>query len=134
MKKKIVERLMAMRCKCQDDRYSLEQDGLLMMLSNMWGPCSPGQTMHHNDRVRVYSIVMSIKSNHPLYQRLEEGCTNCASLEDPSLSPHQIFQQITLLFNNDDLKITLPPDAYDVQGIKDIDANDQSRIMITKDY
>ena len=88
--------------------------------------------MHHNDRVRVYGIVMAIKSNSSLYQRVAEGWTSRASLDDPSLNLQKIFTHITLSFNNDDVTILLPPDVYDMAGIEEIDANDKSRIRITK--
>lgn len=75
---------------------------------------------------------MEIKTNHPLYQRLTDNYTTRASIDDPNLKPHQIFQLIVLSFNNNDLKIMLPHYAYDVQWIDDINANDESRVMITR--
>lgn len=73
MKAKIVDRLVALRVKLNNNKYVLEQDRLLGVLSNMWGQCTPAQTMHHNDRVRVYSIVMAIENNRSLFKRLAES-------------------------------------------------------------
>merc|ERR1740124_29560 len=65
VKVKIVEILMALQ-KCQyDGRYTLSQDHLLIMRSNIWGRSNPVASIHSNDRVRVYSIVMSISANRP---------------------------------------------------------------------
>jgi len=44
MKAKIGERLVAMRVKTENNKYLLEQDGLLRILSNVWGQCTPAQT------------------------------------------------------------------------------------------
>ena len=67
MKAKMIERLVAMRVKSDNNKYIfLEQDGLLRILSNVWGQCTPEQTMHHNDRIRIYGTVIKIRINHPL--------------------------------------------------------------------
>ena len=69
VKVKIVEIIMKLR-KCQyDGRYTLSQDHLLIMLSNMWGRSKIAASIYSNDRVRVYGIVMSISTNQPWYER-----------------------------------------------------------------
>ena len=53
--------------------------------------------------------------------------------DDPGFSPKEIFQNIALSFNNDDIELHLPGDAYDLIGIEDINPNDPDRIRITRD-
>ena len=101
---KIVDILIALRKKQYDGRYTLPQDRLLKLLSNQWGHAKPSSTIHHIDRVRVYGIVMSIPKNRPQYERLAGGCTVREHHDDPGFSPKEIFQNIALSFNNDDIE------------------------------
>ena len=76
---------------------------------------------------------MVIQINYSLYQCLAEVCTSHASSDYPILSLQQIFTPIALFFNNDNVNILLPLDAYNVDGIEEIDANNKTRIRITRD-
>ena len=132
VKVKIVERLLALR-KTKDDEYVLDQSRIIGILSNVWGSVRPAATIHHNDRVRVFGIVMTIEENRYMYQRLAEGCTTRQSIDDPNFSPKQIFQTIAFSYNNESVRISLPDDMEDVDGAEEMDANDISRINITRD-
>jgi len=86
MKVKIVERLLAMR-KLVNDEYVLDQDRVIDMLSSVWGSVDISVTIHHNDRVRIFGIVMTDDKNWYMYQRLTDGCTARHDIDDPSYSP-----------------------------------------------
>ena len=66
-------------------------------------------------------------------QRLSDGVTSRDSLDNPSLSLKQIFVEIALAFNNDEIVVTLPDEAYDLEYIHLLDANDDDRISIQRD-
>ena len=76
---------------------------------------------------------MSIDSNRGIFQRLAEGCVSRAHLGYPSFSLKQMFQQIAFSFNNKKIFIDFPDSAYDIDDICNLDANDFSRIRITRD-
>ena len=123
---------MALR-KCQyDGRYTLSQDHPLIMRSNMCRRSKPVASIHSNDKVRVYGIVMSISENRPWYERLSEGCTIRNHVDDPAFSSKEIFQNIATSFNNYTIIIDFPVDTYDLPGIEDLDANDIYRIQIER--
>ena len=67
------------------------------------------------------------------FQRLCDGITTLAQLDSPALSLPQIYADIRLAFNNDDIIIKLPDAASDLENIHLLDANDQSRISIDRD-
>ena len=78
-------------------------------------------------------MIMSIETNRHLFKRLAGGCLSRRHLDDPQYSLKQIFQTVAFLFNNEKLNIEIPNEAYDVDGIMNINANDLSRIKITCD-
>ena len=106
---------------------------VLNMCSTMWGAARPINVLHHNDRVRVYGIVMSIHDNKQIFGRLANGPSGRHQIDDVSFHPKQIFQDIALSFNNELIVIQLPPDAYDLTSIEEIDPNNMCRIRITRD-
>ena len=132
IKLKIVERLLAMR-KMGEEGYHLDQWRIVGMLSNVWGSIKPAALIHHNDRARVFGIVMTIEENRYMYQRLSVGCVKRQGLDDPEFRPLQIFQTIAFIYNNEKILIDLPPDICDVDGHEEIDPNDKIRIKITRD-
>ena len=111
----------------------MDQSRTIGILSNIWGSVRPAAIIHHNDRVRVFGIVMTIEENCYMYQRLAEGCTIRQYIDDPNFSPKQIFQTIAFSYNNESIHIKFPDDIDDVDGMEEIDVNDISRIMITRD-
>ena len=62
IKIKIVQRLLAMR-KLVDERYMLDQNNFMEMIASTWGGNSPTLTVHHNDCVWFFGIVMIIDEN-----------------------------------------------------------------------
>ena len=76
---------------------------------------------------------MTIEDNCYMYQMLAEICTTRQSIDDPNFSPKQIFQTIASSYNNESIHIKLQDDINDVDGIEEIDINNISRIMITRD-
>ena len=68
-----------------------------------------------------------------MLQRLCDGVVDRACLDDPELSLKQMFVELALGFNNEDLVVQLPDNAYDLQYVHLLDANDCSRIAIQRD-
>ena len=134
-KNKIINILLALRKQDTNGIYILDQCRVLSMLSNVWGGENSGNdtTMHHNDRIRIYGLVMSMDIHRGMFQRLAEGCITRQHLDDPAFSLQQIFQTIAFAFNNEKMIIKLPNDACDVGGIENVDPNDMARIRITRD-
>ena len=132
-KVKIVGVILALRKEDEEGNFVLEQTRILQMLSNMWGASKPVNTLHYNDRVRVYGIIMAIPANRHIYQRLAEGCTTRRHLDDPVFNLKQMFQNVALQFNDERLIVELPPDYYAMDDCSCIDANDINRIRITRD-
>ena len=75
-----------MKDKRDEGKYVLDQDNYIGILERMWADTYPSTTPHHNDRVRVYSLVMTRPQNREMYQQLAEGITHRSQLEDPMLS------------------------------------------------
>ena len=50
-----------------------------------------------------------------------------------ALNCPQMFQNLAFAFNNEDVKVTIPDDAYDLENIEEIDPNDITRIRIHRD-
>ena len=61
------------------------------------------------------------------------GVTERYQLDDASLSLAAIFRKLSFQFGNEDIVITLPPNAPDVQGVENIDPNDKLRMLIERD-
>jgi len=131
-KMKITKSLIAMRKQDTDGVFRLDQNRVLTNLPDAWGSSSSIIAFHHNDQVRNYDVTMTMPENREIYQRLSEGCEAHKYYADPIFSSKQMFQAI-LSFNNADAVIESPGDAFDMDGINDIDPNDQSRIRIERD-
>ena len=56
-----------------------------------------------------------------------------SDLDDASMSLQQIFQTVVLAFNNDEVVLNLPEEAYNIPNFDSIDLNDMSRIRISRD-
>ena len=59
-----------------ESTYHLDQSVVLDMCSTMWGAAKPMSIIHHNDRVRVFGIVMTIPENREMFGRLGEWSFN----------------------------------------------------------
>ena len=133
-KMKIIQRLLQMRkYNDQTQLFELEQTVLLGQLQNVWGYAQPPTQLHHNDRIRLFGILMTLPHNLAMYTRLAEGINNRAVFDDPKMHPKQMFTKMAQDFNNDDLVITLPTNASDVEGYDTLDPNDHSRMRIHRD-
>ena len=117
----------------RNGEYHLDQLKVLDMCSTMWGAARPVNIIHHNDRVRVFGVLMTVPENRDIFGRLANGPNTSNEIDDVGYHPKQIFQNIALGFNNESIVITLPPDAYDLNVIEQIDPNDMGRIRITRD-
>ena len=117
----------------QNNEYHLDQLKVLDMCSTMWGAARPVNIIHHNDRIRVFGILMTLPENRDHYERVANGPKGRNQIDDISYHPKQIFQDTALGFNNELIRINLPCDAYDLLNIEEIDPNDICRIRITRD-
>ena len=131
-KVKLVQVMLSTR-KLHNGEYHLDQSTVLDMCSTMWGAARPVNVIHHNDRVRVFGIIMTIPENREIYGRVANGPTGRTQIDDISYHPKQIYQSVALSFNNESVLIDLPHDAYDLSLIEDIDPNDMGCIRITRD-
>ena len=90
-------------------------------------------TPHPNDMARLFGIIMTLPRMRAYFERLCDGITNLEQLDSPALSLPQIFADIYLAFNNDNILIQLPDAANNLENIHSLDPNDQSRISIDRD-
>ena len=133
IKEKIVSTIMALRSQQDDGRYYLSQDRFLNNMQNVWGATAVDVTPHANDRVRLFGIIMTEPRMRPYLERLCDGITSLEQLDSPSLSIPQIFADIRLAFNNEEVVVTFPDLANDLENIDLLDPNDPSRISIDRD-
>ena len=103
------------------------------MLINTWGASKPVNTIHFNDRVQLYGLIMAIPANCHIYQQLAEGCTKRRHLDDLVFHVKQIFQDLCLQFNDERVVVELPPDYYEMGDDSGINPNDTTRIRILRD-
>ena len=134
MKTRVIERLLAMRKFDESKKeYELEQGEVLTFLHNMWSQGAPSKVLHHNDRLRLFGILMSIPGNRAYFERLALGVADKNVLDDDSFHPKNIFQKLTWDFCNESIRVDLPSNAVDVDGWEALDANDPTRIRIHRD-
>ena len=103
------------------------------MLQNILSENAVDITPHHNNRVRLFGIIMSLPEYREVYQKLAEGVTSRHALDSSELNNSQMFQNLAFAFNNKDVKVIIPDDAYDLENIEEIDSNDITRIRIHQD-
>ena len=133
MKQKIFSRLLALRKQKDDGTYVLDQKQVLLLFQSAWGAGADSNTIHHNDRARLFGIVMSLPQHRLHYERLSKGVQTRADLDDSRMSIQQIFQYIALSFNNEEVIVDFLDEFYDVPGWEAINLNDTTRIRITRD-
>ena len=74
---------------------------------------------------------MVISENCPLYKRLATGFIVYKHIDNPAFSVNQTFHKVAFQFNDENISMSLPSEAYDIYGIEEIKPNDGSRIRIT---
>lgn len=121
---------MALCSQRDNGSYYLCQDRLLNMLQNVWGTYTVDLTPHPNDMLWLFRIIMILPRMRAHFQRICDGITDLAQLNSPALSLPQIYIDIQVAFNNEDIIIKLPDSASDLENIHLLDANDDSRISI----
>lgn len=112
-KQKLVAYILSL-CTQSDDKYYFSQRQLILMLKSNWGTDSGTKSIHDNDKIPLFGIILPTEHNRPSYQRLTEVVTIRSQLEDPSLSPTSIFTKLQLEFNSEDLVVKMLPEAVDV--------------------
>ena len=68
VKKKIVETIVAMRS-LVNNKFQYDQDRLVNQLHGMWGNDNYSHSVHVNDKLRLFGLIMSIEENRPLFER-----------------------------------------------------------------
>ena len=135
MKTKIMLKLLAMqKLNSNNNHYKLDQLRILDMLQNVWGYAQPSQIIHFNDRLRVFGLIMTLPKNRVYFERLALGVTSKNVLDDGSMQPKQIFQELTFDFCNELIRVELPNNSVDVEGVETLNPNDITRIRIHRDY
>ena len=115
------------------DLYELDQKVLLGQLQNVSGYAQLSNLLHHNDRLRLFGVIMTLPHNLAIYERLSEGIKNRAMFDDPKMQLEKLFTKVANDFNNDDYIIEMPRNAEDVEGWETMDPNDHTRIRIYRD-
>ena len=103
------------------------------MLESYWGDEDAAGTIKDNDKIRLFGIIMSLEKNRNMFEKLSLGVTIRAHVDSPEFSLTEIFADVAIVFNNDELIIKLPPKGNDVEGYELLDPNDQTRIRIHRD-
>ena len=133
MKERIVERLLALQKLNWDDSYVLEQSEIVDMFHHSWGKSAVVTTPTANDRLHVFGIIMTQTECRPLLQCICDGAVDRPVLDNPELSLQHMFSELALSFNNQEVEVSIPKDAYNLQYIHLLDANDMDRITIQRD-
>ena len=135
-KNKIIDILLALKRQDTNGVYFLDQGRVISVLVNVWGGDGGGNdtSLHHNDRILIYGLVIYIDVHRAMLQRLMEGCISRRHLDDPAFSLKHFFQIIVFVFNNNKISVDLPQELYGVVVIENVDPNDFSRIRITRDF
>ena len=105
----------------------------IYMHQSVWGSSCVDLTPCLNDRIRIFDIMMTTSPFKPRFQRLCDGVANRAQLDSTDLSINQIHADLALVFNNEDIVMNLPEDAYYLENINLLNPNDKSRISIERD-
>ena len=129
----IIKRIQGLRKEGDNGKYTLSQATFVGMMENVWGARSVDTTPHHNDRVRLFGMIMTLLQFREVYQKLAEGVTSRDGIDDPNLNNTQMFQNLAFSFGNEEVVITLPEEACDLDRIEEINPNDITRIRITRD-
>lgn len=88
--------------------YFLDQNRVICMANAWGGDNSDNSTsMHHNNMICIYELVMYIGVKRYMFQRVAKGCTSQKHLDEPAYSLNFIFQIIEFVFNNDKIIIDL---------------------------
>ena len=113
--------------------YTLDQTRFIYSLKNQWGGADIA-AMTDNDKLRVFGLLLSREENKYIAQRLCHGIKDRQQFEDPKFRLQEMMQKIALDFNDEDIRVELPPDAEDLDNYILLDPNDEYRINILRDY
>ena len=83
------------------------------MLEHYWGVSDIDTAPHCSDRVRLFGINISIPEYRDMHQKLVEGVTRRHMLDNPALHFPDFFANLAVAFNNEEVIVTLPGNAYD---------------------
>ena len=133
MKITIIKRIQGLRKEGDNGKYTLSQATFVGMMENVWGARSVDTTPHHNDRVRLFGMIMTLPQFREVYQKLAEGVTSRDGIDNPNLNNTQMFQNLAFSFGNEEVVITLPEESCDLDRIEEINPNDITRIRIMRD-
>ena len=81
----LITSLISMRKQGDDEKYNLDQNTYLITLDRNLRQPSPSPTIRHNNRSRVYGLIITKERNRGIYEKLIEGVTSRRQLHDPSL-------------------------------------------------
>ena len=73
--------------------YKLDQKVLLGKLQNVWGYVQPSNLPHHNDRLPLFGVIMTLPHNLAIYECLSEGIKNRAMFDDPKMQLKKYLQK-----------------------------------------
>ena len=72
LKLKIIGRILALSNMNEDGIYTFNQEHFIGKLEDTWGASAIDTTPHHNDRVRLFGIIMTDPKYRESYQKLAE--------------------------------------------------------------
>ena len=73
VKRIIVKRIISLRKENEDGKFHLSQAMFVRMLENVWGNRAIDTSSHHNDRVCLLGIIMTLPKCRESYQKLARG-------------------------------------------------------------
>jgi len=104
---------MALRNLVDNEKYKLDQSYFISVLENYWGVGAIDNAPHHNDQLRLFGTITSIPEYRDMYQKLATGVTHRHMLDNPVLNFPETFTNLAVAFNNEEVIVTLPGNAYD---------------------
>ena len=73
VKRTITKRIISLRKENEDDKVHLSQAMFVGKLENSWGNRAIDTSPHHNDRVCLLGIIMTLPKCRESYQKLARG-------------------------------------------------------------
>ena len=133
VKTSIIKILLSMREGGGGDKlYKLDQTRFLYSLRNQWGGADVA-AMTDGDKLRVFGLLLAREENKYIAQRLCDRIKDRQHFEDPRFRLQEMMQKLALDFNNEDIRVELPPDAEDLDDFVLLNPNDPCRIKIMRD-
>ena len=132
VKLKLIGLLLELRTETEDGTYVLDQTNFLKKIETLWGIENTSLVTEDNDKIRLIGILFLDTNSDKLY-RLAQGVHSKNDLDDPSMNIKGVFQLLALDFNNNDIHISLPDEAEDMEEDINLNPNDPMRIRIQRD-